>query len=166
MRRRRRNKKSWRVWFFITNSQNIYTKIGIFLQTASVLSKASFWLHKLSGSSNSYLSHIIKAAEAETNEVICTGCPSRLVAEPRRVLFPISTLMPEPVLHSHPSTGGKTFISASETAAILGIVFICGIENWPDNSVSADKCWHYLDLSILWKDSAADWGIATVRNII
>lgn len=43
--------RNWLVWFFITNSQSIYTKIEIVLQTVSVLLKASFWLHKPSVSS-------------------------------------------------------------------------------------------------------------------
>lgn len=153
------------MWFFITNSHNIYTKIGIFLQTASVPLKASFWLHKPSGRSNSYLCHIIEASEAQTDEVICPGCSSRLVAEPKRCSL-TSTPMPEPALHSHPSAGRKTFISVHEAALIFGIVLSLRIANWPDNSISADKFCHYLDLNILWKDSAADWGIVTARNII
>lgn len=65
-----------------------------------------------------------------------------------------SILLLEPVFHSHPSTR-RDVRQCSQNSSNIAI-FILRIENWPDNSISADKCWHYLELNVLWKDSAAD----------
>lgn len=140
---------------FIANSQNIYTKLGIFLQTASVLPKASCWLHKLSGSSNSYLCDIIKASEAPTNAMICPGCPAGGWQSPKEPFSLTPTPTPEPVCPSPPRR--RTGIQqCSRDSSDTGNVPIRGTENWPDGGVSAGKRRRCSDVEVLWKSSAAD----------
>ena len=87
-KKEKRKKKKKGVYGFYYKQPNFNTKIGIFFPTVSFLPKASFWLHELSVSSNSYPCRIVKASNPQPNEVVCPRCPSRLVAEPRRVQFP------------------------------------------------------------------------------
>lgn len=82
------------------------------------------------------------------------GAPSGWWQSPEESSSLTSTLLLEPVLHSHPSTR-RGMHQCSQNSSNIAI-FILRIENWSDNSISADKCWHHLELNILWKDSAAD----------
>lgn len=82
------------------------------------------------------------------------GAPAGWWQSPEESSSLTSTLLLELVLHSHPSTRRDIHQCSQNSSNIT--IFILRIENWPDNSISADKCWHYLELNILWKDSAAD----------